>query len=122
MKVLIAYDGSDCAKGAIQELRRAGLPEHVEAFVLSVAELVVDVGALPPDEAADSQTMSRMVREARALARSALSEARELAAAGAEIVTSQCPGWKFSAALAPGICSADANAIRRPAAAAALLR
>lgn len=41
MKILIAYDGSDCASAAITDLRRAGLPQQVEAIVLSVADVWV---------------------------------------------------------------------------------
>jgi hypothetical protein len=37
-KVLIAYDGSECADAALEDLRRAGLPEKVHAVMLSVIE------------------------------------------------------------------------------------
>lgn len=36
MKILIAYDGSECADAALADLKRAGLPRTVEAHVLSV--------------------------------------------------------------------------------------
>ena len=39
MKILIGYDGSHCADAALDDLRRAGLPEEVEAQVLSIAEI-----------------------------------------------------------------------------------
>ena len=39
MKILIAYDGSRCADAALVDLTRAGLPDDVEAEVLSVLEL-----------------------------------------------------------------------------------
>ena len=38
MKILIAYDGSDCADGAIEDLSRAGLPDDTEALILTVTE------------------------------------------------------------------------------------
>jgi nucleotide-binding universal stress UspA family protein len=38
MKILIGYDGSDCANAALDDLRLAGLPQEVEAQVLAVAE------------------------------------------------------------------------------------
>jgi nucleotide-binding universal stress UspA family protein len=38
MRILIAYDGSDCAKDALQDLRFAGLPETTEAIILTVTE------------------------------------------------------------------------------------
>lgn len=39
MKILIAYDGSACAEAALDDLQRAGLPNEVEALVMSVTEL-----------------------------------------------------------------------------------
>jgi nucleotide-binding universal stress UspA family protein len=41
MKILIAYDGSDCAKAALDDLRRAGLPAEVEAVVLTAADVFI---------------------------------------------------------------------------------
>ena len=43
MKVLIAYDGSSCADAALNDLSYAGLPQEVEARILSVADVF-----LPP--------------------------------------------------------------------------
>jgi nucleotide-binding universal stress UspA family protein len=37
-RVLIAYDGSECADAAVEDLRRAGLSEKVHAVILSVIE------------------------------------------------------------------------------------
>lgn len=39
MRILIGYDGSDCAEAALDDLTRAGLPETAEAHILSVAEV-----------------------------------------------------------------------------------
>ena len=39
MKILIGYDGSECAMAAIEDLRRAGLPERAEANILTVADV-----------------------------------------------------------------------------------
>ena len=92
MRVLIAYDGSECANGAIQDLRRAGLPADASAFVLSVAELFVDVSAQPGSDEAGSA--SKIVRQARKLAREAIAEARDTASLGAKRVASLFPGWR----------------------------
>ena len=94
MKVLIAYDGSDCAKSAIQDLRRAGLPADTEAFVLTAADLVLNVEALAKDDVSPSAQTSVMAHQARSLARAELAEARETAAAGADVVASHFPGWR----------------------------
>ena len=39
MRILIAYDGSDCAEAALDDLQKAGLPDAVEALVMSVSEI-----------------------------------------------------------------------------------
>jgi nucleotide-binding universal stress UspA family protein len=38
MKILVAYDGSECADAALDDLRRAGLPQDAQIKVLSVVE------------------------------------------------------------------------------------
>ena len=45
MKIMIGYDGSACADRALDDLKRAGLPDEAEALVISVAELRLP---LPP--------------------------------------------------------------------------
>ncbi|HTH50862.1 MAG TPA: universal stress protein [Pyrinomonadaceae bacterium] len=49
MRVLIGYNGTDFAKAAIEDLSRAGMPEHADALVLTVAELCFPT--VKPDEA-----------------------------------------------------------------------
>lgn len=39
MKLLVAYDGSKCSEGALDDLVRAGLPKNGEALIISVAEV-----------------------------------------------------------------------------------
>ena len=41
MKLLIAYDGSECADSAIDGLRQAGLPDEADAVVISAADVFV---------------------------------------------------------------------------------
>jgi nucleotide-binding universal stress UspA family protein len=41
MKVLFAYDGSECAEAAIDDLHRAGLPENTRLVILSIDEVWV---------------------------------------------------------------------------------
>jgi nucleotide-binding universal stress UspA family protein len=41
MKILIAYDGSEGAEWAIEDLKRAGLPRRAEAVVLTIAEELI---------------------------------------------------------------------------------
>lgn len=49
-KILIGYDGSECADAALDDLRRAGLPDNAEAHVLSVAEVWLPPPAPSSDE------------------------------------------------------------------------
>ncbi len=53
MKILIAYDGSECADAALNDLLRAGLPTDVEAVVMSVAEIW-----LPPSTPSGVDTLT----------------------------------------------------------------
>ena len=46
-KILIAYDGSASADAALEDLRRAGLPDELDATVLSVAEVWLPSDARP---------------------------------------------------------------------------
>src|SRR5262245_28058799 len=38
MKIIVGYDGSECANAALDDLRRAGLPADAQIKVLSVVE------------------------------------------------------------------------------------
>ena len=49
-KLLIAYDGSSSADAALDDLKKAGLPERAEALIFSVAEVW-----LPPTEEAGEE-------------------------------------------------------------------
>ena len=49
MKILIAYDGSECADAALADLQRAGLPPAAAALIMSVAEVFLPpASSLPP--------------------------------------------------------------------------
>jgi nucleotide-binding universal stress UspA family protein len=89
LKLLIGYDGSPCAAGAIDDLQLAGLPaENLEAIVLSVADVLpVEPG---PDYA---KARPREAAEARARIEAALGAARYPAADGAERVSRLFPKW-----------------------------
>jgi hypothetical protein len=43
MKILIGYDGSECADAALEDLKGAGLPKTAEALVMTMADVF-----LPP--------------------------------------------------------------------------
>jgi len=100
MRILIAYDGSDCAEAALDDLAQAGLPETTEAIVISVTEVwlppppmssyeIVEQAAslhVPADLKKVYMKGSRVVKEAKALAER-----------GAARVSATFPKWKVKA-------------------------
>lgn len=96
MKILIGYDGSECADAALEDLRWAGLPERAEAVVLSVADVFVP----PPVREGDDTFpfyVPAGVKRAHERAARVLGEARELAERTAGRVRDSFPGWVVSA-------------------------
>lgn len=92
-KLLIAYDGSACSDAALEDLKRAGLPDELEVVILTVAPVF-----LPPDDpVTDDQLVSRraqaMVSEFEHAARDALDHAHEVADEGASRVRKIFPAW-----------------------------
>jgi nucleotide-binding universal stress UspA family protein len=84
MKLLIAYDGSECADAAIDDLRRAGLPESGEAVILSVAK------AWPPlSEGASARDLAALVEHE-------LGRAATLSARAAARVRADFPAWRVA--------------------------
>ena len=103
MRILIGYDGSECAESAIYDLRRAGLPTDVEAVVMTCVDITPH---LPPScyEPVDPATADReppIIRNARVLALAAIKEARATADHGVERVRAEFPSWNVRAETAP---------------------
>lgn len=95
MRILIGYDGSDCARAAIDDLRRAGLPPRCEAVVLSVADVwlpAAGFGAAPA-----SEPLIPSIAGIRARAREALDQAAEIAAEGRARLEAEFPDWSVRA-------------------------
>jgi nucleotide-binding universal stress UspA family protein len=96
-KILIAYDGSDCADAALLDLRRAGLPEVLEAVVLTVADVILPP---PDDEVPESELLIHIpegVRHGLAHAEQVVKEARALAERAAQRLKEDFPGWEVKA-------------------------
>jgi nucleotide-binding universal stress UspA family protein len=90
MKVLIAYDGSPCADDAIEDLRRAGLPDDVEALVLSVADVLLP----PPHETTPNVRITALIGEARANAAAMLKVADVRAVSAVQRLRAAFPAWQ----------------------------
>jgi hypothetical protein len=122
LRLLVAYDGSECADAAVADLQRAGLPREVEALVFTVGEVSLPPLAVPSYETAAAAVTSRRVASAIAQAQSqaarALEEAQVTAEGGRELLRASFPEWEVRAeaaagspARAVGLCS---GALRRP--------
>lgn len=102
MKILIAYDGSDCAMAALDDLCRAGMPREATATILSVSEVWLPLpqnsikvkaatqSAFPPQTSMNAATAQPMT-ETLALALQARSR-----------LLSHFPAWTINAEEAAG--------------------
>ena len=99
MKILIGYDGSDCAEAALDDLMRAGLPESAEAHIMSIAEVW-----LPPpppssyeiiEEARKARSPAELQRDFTKLCPAA-KNALALAQRACERVQTKFPKWKVT--------------------------
>jgi nucleotide-binding universal stress UspA family protein len=98
VKIVIGYDGSDCAAGAIADLRHAGLFGDTEAIVLGAADVFLPGGPEPgAEELTTSHCVAEAVARARARAEQAVAEARDSAEQGAGKVRGMFPSWKVTA-------------------------
>ena len=87
MKILIAYDGSDGAESAIDDLKRAGLPRRAEAIVLTIAEeLIPAPTSIGGVETTFAKSLLEEEKDSLALARRARSRIQQL-----------FPGWEIVA-------------------------
>ena len=100
MKVLIAYDGSECAEAALDDLGQAGLPETGEAIVMSITEMW-----LPPPPASSYEIVEQAMfvhvpsdlKKVYVKGSHAVKEAKALAERGAARVRATFPKWRVRA-------------------------
>ena len=100
MKILIGYDGSECADAALDDLTQAGLPAAGEAQIMSIAEVW-----LPPpppsayeiiEEARHANSPAELQRDF-AKSCAAAKEALALAERARERLQTRLPNWKLTA-------------------------
>lgn len=99
MRLLIAYDGSESAGSALDDLTHAGLPADGDALVMTVAEAWLPP---PPPSASEIVEMAAQAKgplglERRYMAASqAVIDASKLAAKAAERFRANFPKWKVN--------------------------
>ncbi len=105
MKILIGYDGSECAEAALDDLKRAGLPAKGEACILSIAEVWLPP---PPPSSYEIVEQAREVKVPADLKRvyakdcAAAREALSSAGRARERVKTSFPEWDVFADSACG--------------------
>ena len=105
MKILIAYDGSDCADAALDDLQRAGLPSDAEAIVISVTEIW-----LPPPSPSTLEIVAEAeqvnvpadLKKVYVRNSKAMDLVRTLAEKACHRLSVNFPGWHVSAEAACG--------------------
>ena len=96
VKLLIAYDGSNCADAALDDLNRAGLPHAAEVLVLSVADVLLPPDTGAPNEA-DPEWLVAAIDKARARSLRAVEEARAMALRASERIQAEHLRWEVRA-------------------------
>src|SRR5215467_7558742 len=100
MKILIGYDGSECADAALDDLSQAGFPATGEAHILSVAEVWLPP---PPPSSYEIIEQARNAKSPAELQRdftrrcAAAQEALICAKRARDRVQAKFPSWKVSA-------------------------
>jgi len=110
MKLLFGYDGSSYADAALDDLRRAGLPREVEAFVVSVG----DARITPPlasheviEKAFTSKRAEIIIEQVNKQASQSMEEANKLAVNASERVRSFFADWLVRAEALEGAPSQE---------------
>ncbi|HEX7331160.1 MAG TPA: universal stress protein [Pyrinomonadaceae bacterium] len=99
MRLLIAYDGSESADSALDDLTHAGLPADGEALVMTVAEVWLPP---PPPSACEIVEMAATAKGPLGLERKYMAASRvvidagKLAAKAAERFRANFPKWKVN--------------------------
>ena len=89
MKILVAYDGSECADAAIYDLKHAGFPLGAEVLVMTVADVFVP----PPTGEEVPMYEPEGIKRAHERARRKLDQAETLAKKASQQIRLAFPNW-----------------------------
>ena len=95
IKILIGYDGSECAEAALQDLRHAGLPVEADVLVMSVADVFIPPAIKKED--AFPQDVPAAVSRAHEHAAKAVEQAHDLAQKAKTQLARLFPRWEIRA-------------------------
>jgi nucleotide-binding universal stress UspA family protein len=93
---LIAFDGSIGSEIALAELKRAGMPQAVEALVLSVADVILPLKVEAVNQP-DPEWLVAALERARSRAAEAVEQAHAVAVRGSKTVEAEFPNWRVHA-------------------------
>jgi nucleotide-binding universal stress UspA family protein len=96
MRILVAYDGSEFADAALEDLQRAGFDDAAEVLVMSVADVFVPS---PVNDGGDNgfpPYVPAPVRRAHERAQHELEHAEILAGRASERIKALFPNWRVS--------------------------
>ena len=96
MNIVIAYDGSEQAQGAIDDLRRAGMPRSANTLVVSVAETLLPTVPTPIADITQGAMTHRVVgtlAQARAETVQAIEDTRRLTQEASRRIHQHFPQW-----------------------------
>jgi nucleotide-binding universal stress UspA family protein len=97
MKVLIGYDGSDCAEAALDDLRRAGLPREADAMIVAITEYFLPPPPPASYEIIEEANLVRVPDDLKPVYERdtvAVREARALALKASRRLQAMFPAWK----------------------------
>lgn len=103
MKILIGYDGSHSAEAALDDLVRAGLPESVEAVIVTVAEIWMPS---PPKSSGliefASKAIPNWIKKHNSISERTLSEAETIGSSAKQRLQLKFPDWKVLLEISSG--------------------
>ena len=105
MRVLVGHDGSSYADAAIEDLKRAGLPERVQALVVTVGEppVVDPLGSSDRHEQVFAgERVRSIVDHANKQAAAFLAEEKSFAQIAAAKLSSYFPSWRVQSEVTTG--------------------
>jgi nucleotide-binding universal stress UspA family protein len=94
MKILVAYDGSEWAEAALEDLKRAGLDLEAEVLVMSVADVFIPDTVDEEGDNGGPRYVPEAVKRAQENAQHMLEQAGVLAGQASEQIRSMFPNWQ----------------------------